>query len=1576
MKNSTSPFFDIAPYHDYISPSLAQTLLKQGTLVPEVPEMVEIGARPQVSGSLETSESLRFLASLYTQISPRLKTVLNQRVLDRQFLDERVKACSEFNRKLGRDLLDPDYKTVLGLEDANGRIVIGPKQANYCRSNGGEPIAPIPEFLKGPHITLFGPPDSAKMAINAMNAYHRKLKGEPAIVEKLLKTHTSVPKWGADDEDSKTPLRDDLVSAGKNLTDCFEKTISLSEGAKKYELAKDHLSVPLKRFPGLALPCTFLFHDGNPIPLHLYDFALHLYRNWNNPEALAFYVPKLENEEEASYIHHMIETAEGMIKDLHPEYKLGTVRLMIVLENPRAILRAHEIMDALYPYFVGASLGWHDYLASTARAFKEDANYRIPVKADPDIVIKYIKASHRLLADAVGSRGGIKVGGMYGILPLGGELQDASFQITLKGFFKDVITQMKRDLTGFWVAHPDFVRLGLALVEAWGFYKNGQSEPLFQLTRELLEAPHAQDIIRFIEGPDIEGLDIDDPNYVRSLLVADIRESDYIANNHPDEIRYNVFQSLQYITDWLCGNGCVALPAIVNGTPVRVMDDLATAERSRWEVWHEIYHGRFSVEEFLKIAHEELHFIRKDLSNDKKIVQVKWDARTEKWYPIAFQLMVQLMTDSKPVEFATELLMPFTIDAIRASENPPATLRALDPDKWMDPNSYVSKFNFYFEMCGCRRFAENMAKTPFYDPNTARSLILGFDQSEILEAASFHGNIGEGKKTLDTMAAQEQALVFNEEEKIKAELKTLGEKYLNQFGFKFLISAKGKTGTELLAKLKERIQNTKEQELDLARQALWEITNKRLGESSQAKEWGLARLETILQKQQVTGASIAVCNGEAIQSLSFGFAEKNKTPVTARTFFELASLSKTIASAFATEYFRKKKIPLSTSANALLAKTKSDFRLRSTEHPEWGDQVQLEHLMNHGALNMHYVNGIPLDQTLPDVKDLISGNSTYRYEPVQVRNQPGTQFNYSGGGFLVLEHLIEALEGKPITEVTQGFLKGLGLDKLSFQTTNLSNESYAHGYMDSGSEVPTSRLQFPAFAAGALGTAADTLRFLQHLGKAYLSIDGSGGISHDTAVEMLFGSDKGCREFMGCQMGLGVFVAEAGENRIALHQGANEGFRALYIYCFAGPDQGKGFVIFCNADNKGVLMISEMAQEILKALQFSGIDFAKFQSNFQFAGLKQEEIVNLGYKHLIFSAFEPMLPPPIQVKGPKDPLADYNLLTKARVRQVSNQKFARAENLLSSHLPIFDPELFCPQGKVMDSWETVRHNLAGVDTLDVELEKPESFSFLSLSTMFHDGNQAEFVRILGVESGNAWQEILPKTQMSGHAWIKIALAEPTRAFQKIRIEMYPDGGLSRVGLYKDLPAEEKKNFLPLSQAKCTRFSAEIPKSQKPLTIPYQPTQPEIEINRSRAPRIDWASSAFGARVLRASNEHYSPASQVISPFPPIHMFDGMESARSRKTGHFEEVLIELAAPVQIESLVMDFKYFVNNNPLAVSISGKSGDRWIELADKTFVKAFAGNQKQFQFQQHEKIEQILIRTYPDGGINRVHVFGKA
>lgn len=1539
--------FSIPYYHDYISPELARHLLSLAEPVAGVAGLVQVGK----NAGLENPEALRFLTELYAELEPELQTLLRQRQADRKFLDERTSACHQFNRELGRDWLHPDYKTVIGLEDAKGRVVIGPKRANYC-GKGGAAVAPLPEFLQGPHVTLFGPPDSAKMAINAMNSFHRKLPNEPEIVGELLR-HS--PMWGADDEDSKTPLRADLVDAAMNLTSCFAGDLTLEENGKRYELAKDHLALPIKRFPGLALPSTFLFYKKNPIPLHLYDFALHLFRNWHNPRALVFYVPKLENEEEAAYIHKMIAAAERRIRFLHQDYKEGSVRLMVVLENPRAILRAHEIMDALHPYFAGASLGWHDYLASTARIFKNDSNYRIPVKADPDIVIKYIKASHLLLAEAVGSRGGIKVGGMYGILPLPGHPD--SLQVTLKGFFKDVITQMKRDLSGFWVAHPDFVRLGLAIVEAWRRRTEGDRESLEALVSGLLEPKHIREVLNFIESPDIEGLDSSDPNYVRSLIVADISESDFIANNHPDEIRYNVFQSLQYLTDWLSGNGCVALPTNIGEVPVRVMDDLATAERSRWEVWHELRHGRFPVEEFIQIAHEEMSFIRRDLSDDKKIVQVKWDERTAKWYPVAMRIMLQLMTDPEPCEFATELLMPFTVEAIRKAEDPLLALKNIDPGK-LRLERYVEDYHHYFEICGSQRFAKLMAQNPVEDLKLARETILNFSLEDVLVAASFHGDIGQSKKTLDATAAGEQARVIAEGDEHLEELREVGGLYKRKFGMKFLISAKGKSAGEILASLKKRIQLHHAEELDNARMALWEISAKRLADHPRPT---LQRLEEIRRKHSLVGTSIALNYRGLTQAIPLGEAELGKAPVRAETPFQIASLSKTVASGFALDFFRAYRIPLSTPVNELLARAQSSFRLGG--EADWADRTTLAHLMNHSALNMHYVKGFP---ELPPVAELVAGG--HGYEKVETIAEPGTKFHYSGGGFLLLEHLIGELAPRvgryQMRELARLYLDHMGLTGFSFFD---APANLALGYMDNGAPAP--KLRFPAFAAGAYASAPEMAQYLRHFSSAYASVTDLTSLSHDTAVQMAEAFDRGCRDFMGCDMGLGVFVVEAGPNKLIAHQGANEGFRALYLQCFSGPDAGKGFVIFCNGDNNAVPAIAAMAKELWESLSIQGADFSRLGRDFDQSNLPQEQIVNLGYKTLLFDAFLPSLPEPIAVSGPADPLADFNLLSGAEILSCTNQKFARAENLISPFLPVFDPELFGRQGKIMDSWESARHNPLDADQLHLRLKKPGEAKFVSLSTKYHDGNNAEFVRLLGFDG--EWYELLPKTRLQPHSILELELPA-AKSVRELKVEIYPDGGFTRLGLYGDLPPGQEGRFL--RNARAERFPDLIPKTNKPLTIPYAPTREEITRNKQRAVKVDFASSAFGAAVVKASNEHYGPAAQVVSPFPPLHMFDGLESARSRVPGHNEEVVIRLSDPVQIGAIELDFSFFVNNNPLFVAVSALHMGKWIELVPKTRVKAFAGNKKEFKIAAKERFEQVKVLTFPDGGINRIKVFG--
>jgi len=1535
---------DITYYDDYISHNFKQYLKKEQKNFDGIEGLTHIGE----SGGLENKSSMQFVCDLYNKVKDHLNTTLIQREKDRKFIDERVKAYYQFNQDENIDFLSQNYKTILGDMDEQGRIVIGPLLDDYCAKSKHDKVAPIPEHLKGFHVTLFGPPDDAKLSINAMNAYHRKLKEEPAIVEEILQLSSDTPKWGADDEDSKTPLRKDLISASTNLTGCFNQDIEFTDSRKNktYKLEETKLSQPIKRFPGLALPCSFLFYQDSPIPLHLYDFALHLFEHWHNPSALTFYVPKLENEEEARYIKFMIETAEKMIQSKHQNYKLGTVRVIIVLENPRAVFRVNEMMDELYPYFAGASLGWHDYLGSTARLFKEDGNYRIPVKADPDIVIKYIKASHELLANVVGERGGIKIGGMYGILPIDNNLFSDSFQITIRGFFRDVLTQMKRDLSGYWVAHPDFIRIGIAIVQAWRVYQDGDESKLKGIINGLLNEKYAAEIWDFVKAQDIESLDMKDPMYDRALIVADIKESNFIANNHPDEIRYNVFQMLQYLTDWLSGNGCVALPTEINGIPTRVMDDLATAERSRWEVWHEITHGRFSLEEFVQIAHEEMNFIRRDLSNEKKIVQIKYTADNAKWYDVAYKLMLQLMCSKKPVEFATELLLPFTIDSIREQEKPWDAFHSIDPSKYHLEENLVL-YNYYFEMCGAHKFANDNSSNLCVDLELVEKSIMSFEKSDVLSAASFHGDIGQNLASLDAMAKSEQAKVSESSDQVKNDLITKTKEYQKKYGIKYLVSAKGKSANELLEDITNRLSNSEQIELNNAKSALLEITLKRI--DSHPLNPLKKKLNKLFEESGVTGAQVAISHGLGrSQTLSFGSCD-GKNNVTQNTQFQIASLSKTYACLHSFDILLDHGYSVETKVNEILEKYQSDFKLSSAH----GDDVLIRHLMGHCALNMHYVNGIPSSDSMPSIESFLSGNSKYGYDEIKVIHKPGKKFSYSGAGFILLEYLISLITDKKLDEINPQF------------SHRPLNDNYAKGFSDQSEQIdPAGYKMFPSFAAGMWSRASDVNHTLESIAYAYHNIEGSEKVSHDCAVNLLYGVDKGCKLFMNSLIGLGVFTIEAGENTFMLHQGANDGFRAIYLYCFKGPDIYKGATIFSNSELKAVILNAKLMQEILKSLDIKGIDYSQFKTNFNSNELSQEEIVNIGYKELVLDAFEESLPEVIEGRDKLSLCSEFNVLRDAKILSVSNQRFARAQNLLSPFQPIFDPTLFGWQGKVMDSWESARHNNEEYDHINLRLIKATDINYISISTKYHDGNQVEWIEIY-----SDGELVLDKTKLDGHALRKIKLDKTLKNCTELHIRVYPDGGLSRLGAYETLPEDVIPSFKTNDQAQNIRYLDEIPMVTKPLgpdPLSYQ------SLNLEK--RKNYASLAHGAKVISSTDEHYAPAINVLSPYPPLNMFDGLESKRSRILGHKEELVIRLAKKIKVRDVLFDFTYFVNNNPKDLSIFAKVDGNWLALIENYFCKPYAGNVLSLKFSQDIFVEDLKFNFIPDGGVNRIKVYG--
>lgn len=287
-----------------------------------------------------------------------------------------------------------------------------------------------------------------------------------------------------------------------------------------------------------------------------------------------------------------------------------------------------------------------------------------------------------------------------------------------------------------------------------------------------------------------------------------------------------------------------------------------------------------------------------------------------------------------------------------------------------------------------------------------------------------------------------------------------------------------------------------------------------------------SNLAQILSKHpQVPGVSIALIDGSRISTHVAGSArDKTKEAMTCDHFLQCASLSKTIAAAFAIEYFARRGLGMDTSANSLLSACGSKWVIKSNSVLHCAEDVTLAMLINHTALGMHYVYGIPLSERAPSPEELLDGRAQrYKYHPLFLERAPGQSFSYSGGGFVVLQHLIETMEGgRSIDIITRSFLNACGLSDFTFtQMAGPSHAKYAYGHLDRNKEVPS--LAFPPFAAGGLCPSKALARFLLHLFAAYQHPAGSGAISNRTARLMLSeGSlvDRGAMEFMGAKVPL------------------------------------------------------------------------------------------------------------------------------------------------------------------------------------------------------------------------------------------------------------------------------------------------------------------------------------------------------------------------------------------------------------------------------------------------------------------------
>ena len=1442
-----------------------------------------------------------FLAHCWHAVQPDYLKLMKQRLNDRRFADAITKRCDKDNTAKITDCLkkedsigspdewkqglldsdgkigftNPNYQTVLGAVNECGEVVAGYDNKACAVKESGSKLN-VPSQYAGIHVVYFAPAEAGPKEKEPMtcssSANNKTLSvvSHEAIkeVNNILtdKSNNPVaPIWGADLEDSQTLqpslFWDSVSTIVRNLNYFYEKAGQSDEAR------------PIVRLPGLETPDISHVANGNPIPLHLtalvrifYEVLPNLLQNKDNN--LVLYLPKFESTAEGDYIAKLFETIENFVmQNGQPGYEKHSIRAMVVFESPRSIFRMSEFIKKMGSYFMGATLGWHDFFASTARLFRWDSRYRIPTKLDPARVQDVIKKSHHLIAGVCNEHkvmtdekelatiGRIGIGGMYGNISLSveqaGSAQKAliSEKAVLFGLIKDVITHLGRGLHGFWLGDTRYMRIAMALAAKFP-YTSDKADSFLAFVKLLLgtESVNMMESLRDYLQDMLKEKSLADPKWFdemstsydarqknkdsmnmlqREILGAQILRAEVYDSfsGTTQRIRFNTIQFLLYVTDYLSkGRACVPLPTTLKvptqtgalagalagsgvestvdsmvtksistgnavlGVPAMALDDCATVERSRWEIWSEIHHGRFPIDLFLEMVVQCTEDIGRESRNQNgngtaavtaNDLETNWNAQGsfETWLNVAQRMLLKTTLEVNPREFVTELMFRFTVlkdmnafpktkaGAERVLEKILAPLEDYQSETLLgdamhhvtslsqrvpgDAKSGDAKFQdakFQASTFWSIACAQDPVELPINCSQRLREWIIYYREigTKNAKLAGRLSHKGSFKDVEEFLAFAESVL---REDDLHEEQMPIVRKWVqNQLSMELkrahsspLVWVRINVAIQLLLKQFDgkvagvSLATSEPAEKDAF---VWDCKPNK----SEVKGSELDSNEKLKLTSVPAGAYAAGRSG--IPRLSG--AKRNPYAVLKTDMrVEVASLTKTVGAAFAIDFFRKMKISMTHKVNDLLRKYDSEFVLTSDQSEEWAEGVELQHLVNHTALGMHYVYGFPTGKK-PTCEALLLDGQKFGYDNIKVERKPGTKFKYSGGGFVLLEHMLELISGKSVETLMRAFLDDNGmkdfvLDDLPESKSNV----FAMGFKPVSPEVfspdgeilseNSLRLVFPSLTAGGQATTEAMHKFLIELTNSFWDVTDTcresktgcplnsknNRIAHTTAGNMLHaGMECGSLDFMGAGMGLGVFIADAGDNRVACHQAANDGYRGVYFQCFLGPDSGKGFTIVSLAQDEGVEFNARLAARLCEIQNWSGINFKTLREqygagnsvinhgNFSQVGeitstmdnimkggkYKACEIVNAGLKVLFFDHLIPDLPDCLHLPDKTvHPIFTKSYCNGAKILKCSNQRFGRVVNILSDTIPMWDPMAFGKDGKIMDSWESSRH---------------------------------------------------------------------------------------------------------------------------------------------------------------------------------------------------------------------------------------------------------------------------------------------
>ena len=382
----------------------------------------------------------------------------------------------------------------------------------------------------------------------------------------------------ADFEDSNTPTWSNLIEGQINLRDAVRRTITYSDpnSGKSYKL-NDKIAVLLVRPRGWHLPEKHVIVDGQPMSGSLFDFGLYFFHNAK--ELLArgtgpyFYLPKLESHLEAKLWNDVFNFSEETLG-----LKRGTIKATVLIETILATFEMDEILYELREHSSGLNAGRWDYIFSFIKKFSNAAEI-LPDRGKVTMATHFMRSYAKLLIKTCHNREVHGMGGMSAYIP---NKRDVELnKIAMDQVRADKEREASDGHDGTWVAHPGLVELAKEVFDRHMPKPN-------QIDRKLLDFHvTAKDLLEVPKG--------------------DITEAG---------LRQNIAVSIGYLESWMRGIGCVPL--------FNLMEDAATAEISRAQIWQWIHHkakmsdGRVvTLELCLKTIDEELAKVRHSIGDQQ-----------------------------------------------------------------------------------------------------------------------------------------------------------------------------------------------------------------------------------------------------------------------------------------------------------------------------------------------------------------------------------------------------------------------------------------------------------------------------------------------------------------------------------------------------------------------------------------------------------------------------------------------------------------------------------------------------------------------------------------------------------------------------------------------------------------------------------------------------------------------------------------------------------------------------------------------------------------------------------------------